>query len=746
MLKLPQQSQLLKPPISHAPTPKSSLTPKNIKLEEQSTFQKAELRLKYQNQFKKQTQNMDLMRAIKEMKDHLEQEESQTKSSPKAYHTIVQETVDQIYQESSEEFKENIQLLDKHLKKWVKDGEEPPNLEVTVMNKKEQIQKQKDREEALNPKREDMHQIIEEQTKQICEKYGIKVKQLKETIGYQIDRFCNNENAFMYFKKKATVDRTLRAQNEYQELSKRNKEYQERIKEEYFTKKPTLENQRKVSQLELWQVQRKQNLNQQSQSVLDLQLDLTIKDRDLKQVDNFRNRNNHTTLQHQSTSLNTKNFITVEPLNGVGNQQKTLITNDSKLQLINMSFKEDKKQHQNPLVLPNFSNSYQISPDQSQNQLKHLGKNSHQTIDVNQLNKSVMRQEKQNNKNNYHLKSLSVDNSLTQFNFHQVSQNISTSVNSPQNSNLNARQTQFLFNSHINMAKNTNDLDKGSTKEDSKITNFPQIVNKQTNINFKFNDNSRQPSLNQAKQNNKPYQSNRISSLEVSQENLRNISPQNSKLRKLLEDQSSRPNKSKISISALNNYQQIQLVQNSDRKQLNFKHNQESQAQLQIKKILSNCKEYEETDKDLGSPILNQHTNVVNNSNKLQINQESSILLPDQQTQMQKIKKKLHNNSFSIHEQQESKNFISPQKYHFIDEQLLLEKLKSENLMKLSKDLRKLTDFKPQLLKAFYKETKNSYMMQCETEKQCAEQYMIKKMDTRIQKMLEYKTKKRQSM
>ena len=89
---------------------------------------------------------------------------------------------------------------------------------------------------------------------------------------------------------------------------------------------------------------------------------------------------------------------------------------------------------------------------------------------------------------------------------------------------------------------------------------------------------------------------------------------------------------------------------------------------------------------------------------------------------------------------------MSPLKYNFIDEQLLVEKLKSIEVMKVSQELLKLTDLKPTLLKAFYKEAYNSYLMQCETEKTCKEQHDIKKMDTRVQKILEVRTNKKRSL
>ena len=74
--------------------------------------------------------------------------------------------------------------------------------------------------------------MVSEQTRKICEDYKIEIKEFKSTVGYQIDRFCNNNNAFFHFKRKATVDRLLKGQKEFQVVAQRNKEYQQRLGEE----------------------------------------------------------------------------------------------------------------------------------------------------------------------------------------------------------------------------------------------------------------------------------------------------------------------------------------------------------------------------------------------------------------------------------------------------------------------------------------------------------------------------------
>ena len=45
-----------------------------------------------------------------------------------------------------------------------------------------------------------------------------------------MDRFCSNKNAYFYFKKRATIDRTLKDQNEYKERAKRSEEYREIVR------------------------------------------------------------------------------------------------------------------------------------------------------------------------------------------------------------------------------------------------------------------------------------------------------------------------------------------------------------------------------------------------------------------------------------------------------------------------------------------------------------------------------------
>lgn len=74
--------------------------------------------------------------------------------------------------------------------------------------------------------------MISDQTKKICEDYKIEIKEFKETVGYQIDRFCNNNNAFFHFKRKATIDRLLKAQKDFQVVAQRNQDYQKRLEEE----------------------------------------------------------------------------------------------------------------------------------------------------------------------------------------------------------------------------------------------------------------------------------------------------------------------------------------------------------------------------------------------------------------------------------------------------------------------------------------------------------------------------------
>lgn len=58
--------------------------------------------------------------------------------------------------------------MDNHVKQWAFENVEPKNFDVLLINQKDEIRRKSERKEALNPIREDIHQIIEEQTKKIC--------------------------------------------------------------------------------------------------------------------------------------------------------------------------------------------------------------------------------------------------------------------------------------------------------------------------------------------------------------------------------------------------------------------------------------------------------------------------------------------------------------------------------------------------------------------------------------------------
>ncbi|CDW87743.1 UNKNOWN [Stylonychia lemnae] len=590
-----------------------------------------ELRHKFQAQFKRQTQNMDLMRALQEMQELVAVEKNQLneKNRYTALHALVQEVIDNIYHEQSIEFKENIQLLQKHLKVWVARNEEPSNLEVSVLQKKEKILKEKERDEALNPLHEDLHKIIEEQTKEICSKYGIQIKQFTETVGYQIDRFCNNDNAFLLFKKKAT----------------RNEEYQKRMAMEYLNKN-VANAPKKMSTLDKFKsASKKYLLKQQSQSMLDdIEKSPTNQRNYPTQV---RPKNNFTVLKDYQKDGGSSMIGRID--------NKLLITNDSHM---NFQTSHDKSystihNQQSIIKLPQFNNSYQVSPVQNKTLMQNQSQDE-MTQDPQASQKKLRNPYRKNGK------SLSVDHSIMLLD--AFTKNSHSQQPSPQASKSPKRKNPKIHNS-VNHT----------------VTQLPSIRRKVMN----FSNNTSRQNLLQSK---KDELKNLKKSLDLE------TSPENSAFKEIL---------SKNTMNMMRKSQ----GESYDRSKVN-----ESQAVVNIKNILMNCSVYEEEDRKTfrahEKPIMSN-----GQTKELTLGTDS--------------------------------RFLSPNKYNFIDEQLLQEKLKAQNFVKLSKDLKKLQQFKPQMLKALFSESKNSYYLQCETEKQCMEQYMIKKMDTRIQKMLEFKTKKR---
>ena len=75
----------------------------------------------------------------------------------------------------------------------------------------------------------DVGAVMREKALKLCAEYGIQVKLHHETPAYQIDRFCNGHNAFYYFKKKATIDRTLKSQMRNFDISQAKKAFHDKI-------------------------------------------------------------------------------------------------------------------------------------------------------------------------------------------------------------------------------------------------------------------------------------------------------------------------------------------------------------------------------------------------------------------------------------------------------------------------------------------------------------------------------------
>eukprot|EP00347_Sterkiella_histriomuscorum_P008158 403346160 len=535
---------------------------------------------------------------------------------------------------------------------------------------------------------------MNDQQNKIVSDYDVKIQKLNEDRQFMINRFCQADNSFMQLKSRSTIDRSIRHQNKKYYEDKSNEELHNKITEQI---KINLTERMKIKAKEMFE----KNLKEGIGGYFKLQgsnWQEVLKNRTQEQQDNqflgsfLAKINNRKNSKDSSKGIQISGFEQYRQEQMIksfynSNKSPKNKQNDSLEQKSNKnSSRRDNK------IEPIFnltlreksvdSVEFQEIQSERQNELASLQSANNNLLQV----PNEDQQQKQNQANN--LKPLKK--------IHQRRRNFDRAT---QYSNLNLKYPEQLLKVY----------QKPNLKKImEKINNFrlPQTREASIENQDKYNQQQTLPKLD--------FHHKRISA-----SNFRGSTKLDGYLQKMSTDGPLLSSERAMLNQSTNPYtdgpQDISTIQLDP---IHTRHTKNLSTQVNYKTLNL-----------LSTSVIHSRKNSNVSPSKLMQNSIRNLVSACQDYQEPLKEKYVINHK------------IGNPNYQEYDMQLMEEKIRSDNLIRVTNDIQNLKGYRPGLLKTIHKETQLSFRQDCEFEKNISDEYINRKIDMKLQKFLDRKLK-----